>query len=263
VEAAARWLLPTAPGSERVAGCCARPADVLVLIELMGGQCQPGASPSDAGGEGVDHVTYIALPGMGVPASVRAAAPGLSASPIASWRFFPKRSALLRRAGNADVTWVGHPLLDTLSEQPSREEARQQLGLRQAETLLLLLPRSRKPGDMRYLVPTLAAAAAELQRQRPGLRVDSAGGQAHSKPAGRPVRASGCVRGEVVARRSGPTACGRPLCRRLPRPDKGQGLVNLSWPCAGCPRVGYRVSRPQPGPPTSSFFTSRDHNLTA
>jgi lipid-A-disaccharide synthase len=65
---------------------------------------------------------------------------------------------------------VGHPLLDTLVDLPSRETARAALGLQPGEQLLLVLPASRTQ-ELRYLLPPLAAAAAELQRRLPGLRV--------------------------------------------------------------------------------------------
>jgi len=155
---------------------------------------------------------------------------------------FPEEARFYAERG-ADVTWVGHPLLDTLSEQPSREEARQQLGLAAGETLLLLLPASRSQ-EMRYLVPTLAAAAAELQRQRPGLRVMGPAGQAaFEAPLAALLRQAG-VRGEVV-----PAAAAdrlRPvLSAAADLALTKSGTVNLELALRGVPQVvGYRVSRP-------------------
>lgn len=82
---------------------------------------------------------------------------------------FPEEARFYASRG-ARVTWVGHPLIDTLGSLPSREQARLELGLTPSQQLLLLLPASR-PQEMRYMMPTLVAAAAKLQRRRPGLRV--------------------------------------------------------------------------------------------
>ena len=68
---------------------------------------------------------------------------------------FPEEARFYSARG-ASVTWVGHPLLDTLTELPSREQARQELGLAEQERLLLLLPASRQQ-ELRYLLPPLAA----------------------------------------------------------------------------------------------------------
>ncbi|NBQ21924.1 MAG: lipid-A-disaccharide synthase, partial [Synechococcaceae bacterium WB6_3B_236] len=82
---------------------------------------------------------------------------------------FPEEARFYRERG-AEVHWVGHPLLDTLCELPSRDQARQQLGLAADESLLLLLPASRTQ-ELLWLVPPLVEAAAELQRRHPRLRV--------------------------------------------------------------------------------------------
>jgi len=74
---------------------------------------------------------------------------------------------------------VGHPCSTRLSEQPSREEAASNWAWRQAKTFgFAAACRFRQQGD-RYLVPTLAASGVlNCSGQRPGLRRDSAGGQA-------------------------------------------------------------------------------------
>jgi lipid-A-disaccharide synthase len=113
---------------------------------------------------------------------------------------FPEEARFYGARGAA-VTWVGHPLLDTLTELPSREQARSELGLQPDERLLLLLPASRKQ-ELRYLLPPLAAAAAELQRRCPGLRVMVPAGQAAFEPVLKAMLA------EAGA-----------LCRRRPRTE--------------------------------------------
>jgi lipid-A-disaccharide synthase len=155
---------------------------------------------------------------------------------------FPEEARFYGERG-ADVTWVGHPLLDTLGELPSRDAARRQLGLAEGEPLLLLLPASRSQ-EMRYLVPTLAAAAAELQRQRPRLRVVVPAGQAaFEAPLAALLHQAG-VRADVV-----PAAAAdrlRPvLSAAADLALTKSGTVNLELALRGVPQVvGYRVSRP-------------------
>ncbi|MGB0286756.1 MAG: lipid-A-disaccharide synthase, partial [Synechococcus sp.] len=60
-------------------------------------------------------------------------------------------------ARGADVSWVGHPLLDSFQNLPDRASARRQLGLDPEAPVLLLLPASR-PQELRYLMPPLAQA---------------------------------------------------------------------------------------------------------
>lgn len=82
---------------------------------------------------------------------------------------FPEEARFYSERG-AVVHWVGHPLLDTLGELPSRAAARQELGIAEDEPLLLLLPASRKQ-ELRWLLPPLAEAAARLQKLCPKLKV--------------------------------------------------------------------------------------------
>ena len=82
---------------------------------------------------------------------------------------FPEEARFYGSRG-AQVTWVGHPLIDTLGTPPERAEARRQLGLPEAAPVLLLLPASR-PQELRYLLPPMAAAAAALQQRHPDLEV--------------------------------------------------------------------------------------------
>lgn len=81
---------------------------------------------------------------------------------------FPFEPELLRAHGVA-ATYVGHPLADAIPLQPPREAARQRLGLAADETVIALLPGSRR-SEIAYLAPVLLQAAAVLQRRRPALR---------------------------------------------------------------------------------------------
>jgi lipid-A-disaccharide synthase len=56
---------------------------------------------------------------------------------------FPEEASFYAARG-AQVTWVGHPLIDTLQQRPSRQDARRQLGLPQEAPVLLMLPASRR-----------------------------------------------------------------------------------------------------------------------
>jgi lipid-A-disaccharide synthase len=155
---------------------------------------------------------------------------------------FPEEARFYAARG-AQVTWVGHPLLDTLTELPSREAARAQLGLQSHERLLLLLPASRKQ-ELRYLLPPLAAAAAELQRRCPGLRVMVPAGQTAFEPVLKAMLAAAGVQAEVVpaaqADQLRPT-----LCAAADLALNKSGTVNLELALRGVPQVvAYRVSRP-------------------
>ena len=155
---------------------------------------------------------------------------------------FPEEARFYGARG-AQVTWVGHPLHDTHTDLPSRDAARAQLGLQEGERLLLLLPASRKQ-ELRYLLPPLAAAAAELQRRCPGLRVMVPAGQAAFEPVLAELLEAAGVRADVVpaaqADQLRPT-----LCAAADLALNKSGTVNLVLALRGVPQVvAYRVSRP-------------------
>ncbi len=79
---------------------------------------------------------------------------------------FPFEPALLRAAGIA-ATFVGHPLADAIPLLPPRTAARSTLGLADDDTVVALLPGSRR-SEIVHIAPRLLAAAALMQRQRPG-----------------------------------------------------------------------------------------------
>jgi len=154
---------------------------------------------------------------------------------------FPEEARFYGARG-AQVTWVGHPLLDTLSDLPSREDARAQLGLQEHERLLLLLPASRQQ-ELRYLLPPLAAAAAQLQRRCPGLRVMVPAGQAAFEPVLADLLQAAGVVAEVVP--AAQADLRRPLlCAAADLALNKSGTVNLELALRGVPQVvAYRVSR--------------------
>lgn len=81
---------------------------------------------------------------------------------------FPEEARYYERQG-AQVTWVGHPLVDRLATAPDRAAARQRLGIGAAELAIALVPASRRQ-ELRYLMPVLMAAAQHIQAARPQAR---------------------------------------------------------------------------------------------
>ncbi|BAZ39145.1 lipid-A-disaccharide synthase [Calothrix sp. NIES-4101] len=73
-------------------------------------------------------------------------------------RFFAEKQA--------NVTWVGHPLLDRMQEFPSREVARENLGMTDNTINVALLPASR-PQELKYLMPVMFQTAKLLQEKLP------------------------------------------------------------------------------------------------
>jgi lipid-A-disaccharide synthase len=76
---------------------------------------------------------------------------------------FPAEARFFEDKG-LPVTWVGHPLVDRMATAPNRLEMRQKWGIQEAETAIALLPASRQQ-EFTYLVPTVCAAARQLQEK--------------------------------------------------------------------------------------------------
>ena len=154
---------------------------------------------------------------------------------------FPEEARFYGARGAA-VTWVGHPLIDTLTTLPSRGEARQRLGLDPQVPVLLLLPASRRQ-ELRYLLPAMAAAAAELQRRHPELQVLVPTGLGGFEAELEQVLAAAGVKARVIpaadADRLKPD-----LCAAADLALTKSGTANLELALRGVPQVvTYRVSR--------------------
>ena len=67
------------------------------------------------------------------------------------------------------AAYVGHPLASVIPLEPDKAAARAALGIGEADTLVALLPGSRR-SEIQYIAPRVFAAAAEMHRQRPGVR---------------------------------------------------------------------------------------------
>lgn len=81
----------------------------------------------------------------------------------------PFEENLLRGHG-IPATFVGHPLLDRAVNMPSREQAREKLGIGADEKVLALFPGSRVQEIDRHL-DDFVETASRLESQFPGLRV--------------------------------------------------------------------------------------------
>ena len=81
---------------------------------------------------------------------------------------FPFEPALYAQHGVA-ATYVGHPLADAIPFEVPRQASRQMLNLQHSDTVVALLPGSRR-SEIQYIAPTLLEAAALMKRRRPALR---------------------------------------------------------------------------------------------
>jgi lipid-A-disaccharide synthase len=78
---------------------------------------------------------------------------------------FPQEARYFQDNG-ANVTWVGHPLVDRIENFPSREAARAKLGIVDDAIAVALLPASRHQ-ELKYLLPVMFQAAQEIQNKLP------------------------------------------------------------------------------------------------
>ena len=81
---------------------------------------------------------------------------------------FPFEPAIYAKQG-VPAVYVGHPLADLIPLDVPRLQSRAALGLGPNEVVVALLPGSRR-AEVQYIAPRLLQAAAEMHRQRPGLR---------------------------------------------------------------------------------------------
>ncbi len=78
---------------------------------------------------------------------------------------FPQEASYFKD-NNANVTWVGHPLVDRIKNFPTREAARAKLGITDDVISIALVPASRHQ-ELKYLVPVMFQAAQEIQAKLP------------------------------------------------------------------------------------------------
>jgi lipid-A-disaccharide synthase len=81
---------------------------------------------------------------------------------------FPFEPALLAAHGIA-ATYVGHPLANVIPLHPDRAVARQTLGFREEDTVVAILPGSRK-SEIQYLAARFFRAAALIAQAKPAIK---------------------------------------------------------------------------------------------
>ena len=81
---------------------------------------------------------------------------------------FPFEPPIYAKQG-VPAAYVGHPLADVIPLEVPRGPARTALGIGADEVVVALLPGSRR-NEIQYIAPRLLQAAAEMHRQRAGLR---------------------------------------------------------------------------------------------
>lgn len=149
---------------------------------------------------------------------------------------FPEEARYYEKWG-ANVTYVGHPLVDRVATFPSRAAARQQLGIAEDEVAIALLPASRHQ-EVKHLLPVLCQAAQQIQAALP---------QAHlwiplslsqfQTPIEQAIRRYG-LRATIVTEQTQTVIAAADLALTK------SGTANLEIALAGVPQVViYRVSR--------------------
>lgn len=154
------FLLPTIRVQRRVLAALKEcPPDVVVLIDYLGPNLGMGRAIRKRFPD-VPIVYYIA-PQEWVWSLGESNTKAIVQFTDRLLAVFPEEARYYARKG-ANVTWVGHPLLDRLSSFPSRAAARAELGVPDDQPLIALLPASR-PQEVRYLLPVMFAAAQQVQ----------------------------------------------------------------------------------------------------
>lgn len=74
---------------------------------------------------------------------------------------FPEEARYFSQKG-ASVKWVGHPLVDRMQGSPNRRQARAALEIAPEQTVITLIPASRRQ-ELKYLLPIVGEAARQLQ----------------------------------------------------------------------------------------------------
>jgi len=78
---------------------------------------------------------------------------------------FPEEARYFQNQG-AQVSWVGHPLVDRVQTAPSRQAARAALGIAPEQLSIALIPASRRQ-ELKYLLPVIFEAAQAIQAKLP------------------------------------------------------------------------------------------------
>lgn len=142
------------------------PPDLVVLIDYMGPNLTIGNYVRRHLPQ-VPIVYYIA-PQLWVSSLTTSDADRIIAVSDKLLAIFPQEASYFRQKG-ANVTWVGHPLVDRVRDFPSRQAARQNLGIKEDDLAVTLLPASR-PQEIKYLLPVMLQTAHNLQAKLPDIK---------------------------------------------------------------------------------------------
>jgi lipid-A-disaccharide synthase len=161
------YILPTLRLQERAQKALdENPPDLAVLIDYMNPNLKVGRYLQQQFPQ-VPVVYYIA-PQQWVWAFSEQDTKQIVANSDRMLAIFQAEADYFRNFG-ANVTWVGHPLVDRYPTPPDRQGARQALGLDPDGTIVTLLPASRRQ-EIKYLMPRLFRAARLLQDRNPDLQ---------------------------------------------------------------------------------------------
>ncbi len=142
------------------------PPDAIVLIDYMGPNVEIGKYAKIAF-PNVPIIYYIA-PQEWVWATESKNSSKIIGFSTEILSIFPAEADYFQKKG-ARVRYVGHPLVDRVAKIPSREIARDKLGISDGEIAIALIPASRKQ-ELKYLMPSIFAAAHQIQIQVPNVR---------------------------------------------------------------------------------------------
>jgi lipid-A-disaccharide synthase len=161
------YILPTLQLQKRIrADLLKYPPDLAVLIDYMNPNLKIGRDLRRYFPK-VPVVYYIA-PQQWVWAFSEKDTKQIVANCDRMMAIFQDEADYFQRFG-ANVTWVGHPLVDRFPAPPDKQAARQALGLGAQDTVVTLLPASRRQ-ELKYLMPRLLKAAQLLQDRNPELK---------------------------------------------------------------------------------------------
>lgn len=138
------------------------PPDLVVLIDYKGGNMLIGNYAHQS--LQVPVVYYIAPQEWVWSSSPRTTAKIIEIS-HQLLAIFPEEARYFQEKG-AQVTWVGHPLVDYLQSAPDRQQARTSLGIGSEQVAIALVPASRHQ-ELKYLLPVMFQAAQQIQARLP------------------------------------------------------------------------------------------------
>ncbi len=161
------FILPTLQLQKQAIACLkSNPPDLVVLIDYMSPNMKIGSYIHSSLPQ-VPVVYYIA-PQVWVWSVTGRATRRIIEISNKLLAIFPEEARYFENRG-AEVSWVGHPLVDRMQNAPSREVARKLLNIAPETTAIALIPASRRQ-ELKYLLPAMFEAAKQLQSQLPNVQ---------------------------------------------------------------------------------------------